>query len=331
VPYYYKNKNLYSIQVGSSLKPITKILYGRMLFALLVIPLVLFFSAFLGGMIADRILRPVIEITSIAKSISYKDLSARVKLQNVDEELQYLVHAFNEMISRLDKSFRYIAEFSSNVAHELKTPLTIIRGESEVALMQERNLLEYQRVIRVNVEETEKLLKIVEDLLLISKLEYQPQAYNFEEFDFSSFMKEITEQAKKIAAQKNIAVKLIADNKPLLMKGDELHLRRLFLNLLNNAVKFTPQEGSITVGVHRNNRKLKVSISDTGVGIKPEHLNKIFNRFFHTGAASSGSEDGSGLGLSIALSIAKIHGGDISVKSAPQKGSTFTVTLPVID
>ncbi len=117
IPYYYKNKRMYLIQVGSSLTPIFKILYGRMFFALLTIPPVLFFASFLGGVITERILGPVMEVASIAKNITYKDLSARVKVEHVDEELRYLVDAFNEMISRLDSSFRYIDEFSSNVAH----------------------------------------------------------------------------------------------------------------------------------------------------------------------------------------------------------------------
>ena len=328
IPYYYKNKYMYSIQVGSSLKPITKILYGRTFFALLIIPVVLVFSMFFGGAIADRILGPVMHITDIAKTISYKDLSARVKLQDVDAELRYLVHAFNEMIARLDKSFRYISEFSSNVAHELKTPLTIIRGESELALMQERNVQEYQRVININLETAEEMLKIVEDLLLLSKLEYQPDAFNFDDLDFGSFIRETVEQAKKMAAQKNISIKLSGDNKPTVIRADGVHLKRLFLNLLNNAVRFTPEKGNITVNVQKNNKKLRISVSDTGAGIKPEHINKIFDRFYRTDASRSGSEGGSGLGLSIALSIAKIHGGDISVKSTPNKGSTFTVTLP---
>jgi heavy metal sensor kinase len=324
IPYYYKNKRIYSIRVGSSVTPIIEILYGRMLFALLVIPLILIFVGFIGGIIADRILKPVMEVTGIARTITHNDLSARVKVEHVDEELRYLVDAFNEMISRLDNSFRYISEFSSNVAHELKTPLTIIRGESELALIQKRNIHEYQRAIKVTLDETEGMLKIVEDLLLLSRLEYQPQAFHFEELDFSVFIEEVFEQAKKIAAQKNIFVKLSGLEKPVFIYADGLHIKRMFLNLVNNAVKFTPTGGRIDINVRVEGKKLMVSIQDTGIGIKPEHIDKIFDRFFH-----AGSEAGSGLGLSITQSIAKIHGTDISVKSQPQKGSTFTISLPI--
>jgi two-component system, OmpR family, heavy metal sensor histidine kinase CusS len=331
IPYYYKNKRPYLIQIGSSVSAINTILYGRTLFAALIIPLVLIFASFLGGVITQRILGPVMEVTSIARNITHKDLSARVKVERVDEELRYLVDAFNEMISRLDKSFRYIAEFSSNVAHELRTPLTIIRGESELALMQERDRREYQRVLKITQEETDGMLRIVEDLLLLSRLEYQPQVLNFEQLDFSSFIEEIFAQAKKMAGQKNIFVKLTSFVDHAFIYADGLHLKRMFLNLLNNAVKFTPLGGKIGINVRTEGKKLKVAIQDTGLGIKPEDIDKIFDRFFHADNVNQGGDSGSGLGLSIAQTIVKIHGGDISVKSQPQKGSTFIVTLPVID
>jgi two-component system, OmpR family, heavy metal sensor histidine kinase CusS len=329
IPYYYKGKRMYVIQVGSSRIPIIKSLYGRMLFASFTIPFVLLLSVVLVGMITDRILEPLMKVTDTVKNITYKDLSARVQIEHVDEELRYLVDAFNEMISRLEQSFRYIAEFSSNVAHELKTPLTILRGESELALMQVRDSREYQRVIKVNLEEIEKMLKIVEDLLLLSKLEYQPGAFNFERLDFNAFMREVFEQAKKIAAQKNITVNFSGAGKQLFLQADGLHLRRMFLNLLNNAVKFTSPGGSIGITVRAEAKRVEVSVSDTGVGIKPEHIDKVFDRFFHVDHKHLTSESGSGLGLSIAQSIARIHRGDISAKSQPYKGAAFTVTLPL--
>ena len=331
IPYYYKNKRTYSILVGSSLVPIIRTLYGWLIFSSLIIPLVLIFAAFLGALIAQRILKPVMEVADIARNITYKDLSARVTVKQIDDELRYLVDAFNEMISRLEKSFLYIAEFSSNVAHELKTPLTIIRGESELALMKERDSREYQRVIKVTQEEADGMFKIVEDLLLLSRLEYQPQAFNFERLDFSLFIKEVFGQAKKIAAQKNITVKLEFFDRPMLIYADELHLKRLFLNLLHNAVKFTPAGGRINIKIFTKGKNLKTAIKDSGVGIKPQDLSRIFERFSYIDSINQGNEKGTGLGLSIAQSIAKIHSGDILVKSELGKGSTFTVTLPLLD
>lgn len=328
IPYYYKNKRTYLIEVGTSLIPMLRILYGSLFFALFAIPFILIFTSFLGGLITERILRPVKEVTSIAKNITYKDLSGRVKIENVDEELSYLVDAFNEMISRLDSSFRYIDEFSSNVAHELKTPLTIMSGESELALMQERNIKEYKRVIEVNFRQAGQLIKIVEDLLLLSKLEHQPEAFKFEELDLSTLLEEICEQAKRLALPKGISVSLELPNKPVSILADWLHLHRLFINLLDNAIKFSAQGGKIVIRAKLEAEKVFVSVSDTGVGIAPDNMGKIFRRFFRIDYGGSGDKSGSGLGLSIAQSIAKVHHGDISVLSQLGKGSTFTVTLP---
>ncbi|MCX5707769.1 MAG: ATP-binding protein [Candidatus Omnitrophica bacterium] len=331
IPFYYnyKKKQVYLIQIGVSRKPVFNILYGRLIFAALTIPLILIIASFFGGVITDRVLKPIMDLTRVASNITYKDLSVRVKAGRGEEELKYLVNAFNEMISRLDESFRYIAEFSSNVAHELKTPLTIIRGESELALMQPRDVQEYQRVVKVTLEETEGMLEIVEDLLLLSRLEYQPAAFNFEPLAINIFIEEIFEQAKKMAAPKNISVKLANADKPVIIKADAPHLRRLFLNLLSNAVKFTRLGGDITIKVQTEGKKLNVAVTDNGVGIRPEDLDKIFDRFFHVDHSDQSGDKGTGLGLSIAQSIAKIHQGDISVKSQPQKGSTFIVTLPL--
>ena len=329
IPYYYKNKRLYFIEIGTSRVLMIKILYGSLFFALFTIPLILIFTSFLGGLITERILRPVKEVTNLAKNITIKDLSARVKIENVDVELSYLVDAFNEMIFRLDNSFRYIDEFSSNVAHELKTPLTIMSGESELALMQERDIKEYKRVIDVNLREAGQLIKIVEDLLLLSKLEHQPEVFKFEQIDLFVFLEEIFEQAKKLALPKNISVSLKLPEKPVSIFADWLHLRRLFINLLNNAVKFGAQDGKITILAKLETKKVSVSVSDTGIGIAPENIDKIFRRFFRIDYVGLTDKGGSGLGLSIAHSITKIHHGDISAASQLGKGSTFTVTLPL--
>jgi heavy metal sensor kinase len=333
IPFYYtaKKKQVYLIQVGISRTPIFNILKERLIFAWLTIPLILLIASFFGGVITDRVLKPIMEITTVASNITYKDLSVRVKAQRGEEELKYLVNAFNEMISRLDQSFRYIAEFSSNVAHELKTPLTIIRGESDLALMQERDTREYQRVVKVTLEETEGMLKIVEDLLLLSRLEYQPSAFKFEQFDFNSFIADVLAQAQKMAAPKNISVKLINVDRPAIISADAPHLRRMFLNLLSNAVKFSRLGGEIVIKAHAEGKKLSVSVIDTGVGIRPQDIDKVFDRFFHVDSPDQPGDKGTGLGLSIAQSIAKIHQGDLSVQSQLQRGTTFIVTLPLAD
>lgn len=320
----------YIIQVGTSLKPIIHILQNRFFYVTISIPLILFLTTFLGQIFASRILKPVVEVTKTARNITLEDLGARVKTKHVDEEMRYLVDAFNDMISRLEKSFKYIAEFSSHVSHELKTPLAIIKGESELAMHKERDIEEYKRVIRVNLEEAERMLKIIEDLLLLTRLDYRPHVFRFEQIDLIEFMREIYEQASILSNKKGITIDFATHQKPIRITGDSLHLRRLFLNLITNAIKFNIKDGAVNITVRREAKRAIVSIADTGVGIAEEDLPKIFDRFFHKDRIAQDSEPGNGLGLSIAQSIVRAHHGSIEVKSQVEKGSTFSVILPLL-
>jgi len=330
VPFSYKDKAQYIIQVGVSLEPVISLMKKRLYFRLIPIPVFLLVGFFIGRIFARQILKPVMEVTRTAKSITHEDLSLRVKVEHIDDEMRYLVDAFNDMISRLEKSFKYIAEFNSNVAHELKTPLTIMRGQSEVALRKERAPEEYKKVIEVNLEEAERMLKMAEDLLLLTKMDYRTEVFKFEQFDLTQFLKEIYEQSKILASEKDIAVTIDMPQEPETINADKLHLRRLFFNLIDNAIKFTPQNGRIDIRAEYADKKATVSISDTGAGIAEKDLTNIFNKFFHTAQGIQSSTSGSGLGLSIAQSIAKLHKGNIMVESQLGKGSTFTVTLPLL-
>ncbi|MBU0567247.1 HAMP domain-containing protein [bacterium] len=328
LPFTYKGHKG-DIQVGTSLEPAVSIMKGRFRTLVISIPVALVLTSFIGRFLAIRILRPVEDITKTASRITHEDLSARVKVEGLDEEMKHLASAFNEMILRLENSFKHVAEFSSHVAHELKTPLAIIRGESEVALRRERSIKEYQRVIGANLEETERMVKTINDLLLLAKLDYRPEVFKFEQFDLIPFFKEIYEQSKILAAQKDIAVTLGMPEEPIDINADRLHLRRLFFNLIHNAIKFNSPGGKIDIAINLEDKSVLVSVSDTGVGIAKEDLPKVFDRFFYRETAPADSEPSNGLGLSIAQSIAGIHHGRIKVESQPQKGSTFTVTLPL--
>lgn len=324
-PFPYTDTEQYIIQVGTSLKPVIRLLQIRLRHIIISIPVVLILASFFARIFASRILRPVVEITRTASNITHKDLSARVKAEHVDEEMRYLVHSFNDMISRLEQSFKYIAEFSSHVAHDLKTPLAVIRGESDVALRKERDKEEYKRVIKVTREEAERMLRIIDDLLLLTKLDYRPEFFKFEQFDLIEFLREIYEQSKILASAKNITVNINTPQEMLLLRGDRLHLRRLFFNLIDNAIKFTPKDGRINIDVGQENKKIIISISDTGIGIAPEDIPRVFDRFFHSDRTGQIPELGAGLGLSIAQSIAKMHNAEIKLKTELDKGSTFTI------
>ncbi|QAT17869.1 hypothetical protein BU251_09105 [Candidatus Velamenicoccus archaeovorus] len=304
---------------------------NKLLYILIPIPITLLFGYFIGRVIVARILRPIKEITDTANNVTHEDLSLRVKAENVDEELRSLIQAFNDMVSRLGESFEYITDSSSYIAHELKTPIAIIRGESEFALKKERDKEEYKRVISVSLEETKRMLKIIEDLLLLTKMNYQPDVLKFEQIELTQFIGIIYEQAKILASPKNIIVNIDIPQEAGTINADELHLRRLFLNLIDNAIKFTPDNGSIGISLKYENQKALVSIVDTGIGIEEENMPKLFEKFFRIEGKTKDSSPSSGLGLSIAQSIAELHGGEISVTSRAGQGSNFSVSIPLLN
>jgi len=316
----------YVILVGEPQEPIVQQLH-KWLFSLAIsIPLVLIVTSFVGRILANRILRPVYEITALANRITQQDLTARIKNKNFGTEMDTLVGSFNEMIARLEKSFKHIEQFSYHVAHELKTPLTIIQGEADLMLRKDRPIHEYKQALRIVMEESKRVRQTVDDLLLLTKLGYQPEALNFEDFDFLEFFNEIVDQNILLAANKEITINTDIDDtiSPLIVKGDRLHLRRLFFNIIDNAVKFTPKGGKIDLKVRCSNKKIVTSIADSGPGIAKENLDKIFDEFFRADSDTAGS----GLGLYIAKTIAKLHQGDIQVESQIGLGTTFKVILP---
>jgi two-component system OmpR family sensor kinase len=326
---YSQNGTRYIIQVGSSLKPTIHILRNRLIHILASIPVILLISSIFGRILVNKLLKPVYQITDTASQISDENLSARVDGARVDEEMTYLVDAFNSMISRLEKSFKGISDFSSHVAHELKTPLTIIKGESDIVLRKERGKQEYKRAIMAMREESDRMLRVIEDLLLLAKLDFPHSAHTFERTDITNLIREICEQARALAKEKGIDVTMEYTHKPLYVNGNESHLRRMFLNLIDNAIKYNRQEGTVHVRATHTDRFNVVSITDTGPGIAEKDLPRIFDRFYRVEYAGEKNVAGTGLGLSIVKSIIDLHHGTIETTSEVGRGSTFTVALPI--
>ncbi len=318
------------VLIAASEKPILDLLRHRQHLFAVSIPIILLLTAFLGRFLADRILRPVNSIVSAARQISSRDLSKRLDEKDTDEEMKILVNSFNDMIARLENSFQHIEQFSSQVAHELKTPLAILRGETEVALRMDQSAHEYKVVLRENMEEIEKIIRVVEDLLLLAKLDYRPKFLKFERIDFKEFFTPVFDKTKLLAEEKNIIVTCSLPKEKVFVEGDSLHLRRLFFNIIHNAVKFTPSGKKISLKVFKEDATIKVSIADEGVGIPAEYLSTIFDRFFQVPGRDEDLQKGSGLGLNIAQSIVKAHQGKIEVQSKINDGSVFIITLPIV-
>jgi len=316
----------YLIQVGIAQDPMMQQLRNWLYSIAVSVPLILILTNFVGRLLATRILKPVYEITDMANRITQEDLSARIKTKHFDREMESLVESFNEMIARLEKSFKHIEQFSYHVAHELKTPLTIIQGEAELLLRKERSKQEYQQALRIVMEESKRVLRTVDDLLLLTKLGYNQEVFKFEQFDFIEFFSEIVDQNRMLAANKGMGFRMNFQNiiSPLMIKADRLHLRRLFFNIISNAIKFTPEGGCVDIRIEHTPDKIISYISDTGPGIAPENLERIFEEFYR----ADKNTPGSGLGLHIAHTIVKLHQGEIQVESQLGQGSTFKVILP---
>ncbi len=317
-----------SLQIATPLERADAIIMNISLVVLFGIAGITFLTILLGNILADKTLQPMMRVISVTDTITHKDLSVRIEETGEYEEIRKLINSFNVMVGRLEKSFGHINEFSSHVAHELKTPLAIMKGELELAMsdagIDEKDIIIYETILG----EVDKLGTIIKDMLLLAKLDYDRSVYNFEKTDMKIFFKDIYEQSLVLANAKGIHLKLVLPEGKLDALADATHLRRLFLNLINNSVNYTPRAGSIDVNVTIWKDELRADIRDSGEGISPEDLKRIFDKFFRVKNGVSGLNVG--LGLTIALSIARAHRGGITATSAPGKGSTFTVTLPAL-
>lgn len=218
-------------------------------------------------------------------------------------------------------------QFVSDVAHELRTPLSIMSGELEVALRKERTPADYQQVLTSSKQETDRLIELAENLLFLARADQGRQAIEFEKVDTTDLIGSIIASLQAESTKKEIAIRFQPEKEPTFAWGQPAMLRRLFFNLIHNAIQYTPSQGEIGISLATCKQYAEVKIRDTGVGIPPEDQGKIFNRFYRVDTSRSRTK-GYGLGLAICKSIVELHHGSISVRSALGQGSTFTVMLP---
>ncbi len=317
------------VYVAYPISEINEVLGNLFSIFIFLIPVAVVISIGGGWFLASRSLKPVDDIARTARAITAHNLDQRIQTSGVDDELGRLVATFNEMISRLQLSFSQIQQFSSDASHELRTPLTIMRGELELALRSRKNTPEsYRNVLASALEETMHMTAIIENLLTLAKADKGSAHLKTEDVWLRPIIQELHEDCEILAERKNITVRLGALDDALIV-GDTVRLRQLFLNLIDNAIKYTPENGTVEISLARENGFALVRVKDSGIGIPKEETAKIFDRFYRVDKARSRELGGSGLGLSISKWIADIHGGTISVDSAPNSGSTFTVTLPL--
>jgi len=318
----------FTIAVGYPLAELRELLENLYSIFLILIPIALLVSIFGGLYLANTSLRPVDEVTTRARRITAENLDQTIPPRPVDDEIGRLIVTFNDMIKRLHDSFAQVRQFSADASHELRTPLTIMRGEIELSLRSPKTPEEYRRVLESSLEEILRMASIIENLMTLAKADQGLYQAHFTEVNLAQLVSEIYDDSEMLAEPKHIRVTL-QQNTPITIVGDKVRLRQLFLNLIDNAVKYTPEGGAVTLTVERQNGNALFRVEDTGIGIPPQDIDRVFDRFYRVEKARSRELGGTGLGLSIAKWIAELHRGTITVQSELDKGSTFTVHLPI--
>jgi heavy metal sensor kinase len=316
------------VQVGLSLENMYRTRHRFFLIMASVLPFGLLLAGGGGWVLARRALKPVDQMTRTAQRISGEHLEERLQEPGGGDELDRLAKTLNDMLGRLDGAFHQMRQFSADASHELQTPLTILKGEMEVALRSQRRPEEYQRVLKSGLEEIDRINHLVAGLLLLARADAGVLRLDVQPVALKALLQEICEQMRVVADEHSVNLQTRLPTS-VSVRGDREHLRRLLLNLVDNAIKYTPAGGSVTLSLQSDNDWASLMISDTGIGLSEDEQQQIFGRFHRAVETRSRDERGVGLGLSIARSIAEAHGGQIRVESTPGQGSTFTVFLPV--
>ena len=315
------------VQVGMAVRR-AEALLDRYLHTLIVlIPLGVGLAALGGAVIARAALRPVDEMTRTARRITAEDLSRRVERPGTGDEMERLALTLNGMLARLEAAFTQTRRFAADAAHELRTPLAALRGGIEVALRAERTPEEYRRVLASSLEEVERLIRLAEDLLLLSRSSAGPDVTRAP-VDLEPLLLDVFDVGARLGQGAGVSVRTDAMASAT-VRGDATALRRALLNLIENAIKYTPPGGKVELGLTTGDGLAVITVSDTGIGLDPADADRIFEPFVRLDAARARDTGGAGLGLAIARSIAVAHGGTLTVESRPGAGSRFVLRLPL--
>ncbi len=321
----------YILVVLQSLHPQQELLDDIRSTFLLIIPIALLFAGIGGYFLARKSLSPVAAMASTARTIGAANLHDRLGVSNPRDELGQLAISFNELLDRLEDSFERQRRFIADASHELRTPAAILRGETEVTLSRpDRSPAEYREALTILRDESQRLAHIIEDLFTLTRADAGQYPIVLRDFYLDELAADVLRHARSLALVKNITLTPSIEPE-LLFHGDEALLRRLLLNLLDNAIKYTPAGGQVNLECKKTSTHYVVSVTDTGPGISPELQSRIFERFFRADKVRSRSETdggGAGLGLSIASWIAEAHHGRLELVRSDASGSTFSVTLP---
>jgi heavy metal sensor kinase len=318
------------LRVAFSEEPIWSRLKQMLAILFLAFPMALAAAAYAGYKMAGRVLDPIETMAQRAKQITSERLGERLPVENEEDELGHLARAFNEMLSRIESSFEQLRRFTSDASHELRTPLAAIRSVGEVGLQKNASTEEYRDMIGSMLEEVNRLTNLVESLLTLSRADAGQLTLRYTVFPVMDLMRDAAGLLEVLIEEKKLSFTLAGDEN-LFVRGDRLFLRQAVINVLHNAVKFTPAGGAISLAVFREgDEKAVLSITDNGPGIPVEQWTLVFDRFFRVDSARGGENKGAGLGLSIARWAVQSHDGEITLSKADGGGCTFWIRLPMI-
>jgi heavy metal sensor kinase len=317
--------NKYFLAIGRAVDYNDKVLSNFTLNYFSIVPVVIVLSGLLGWFLAGRALGPVNSVAETAQRITHSNLDMQIPQRHANDELDRLIEAFNHMMTRLNLSFEQIRQFSTDVSHELRTPLTVVRGQLEVAMFTAQTVEQHREAMAEALEGVDRLSNIVRALLMLSQAESGQLVLQRTQLDLAELVRDQVDQYQIPAEAQGVRLAAELPGR-CLIQADRIQIERLVSNLLGNAVKYTPSGGQIVVSLFLEGDLAKFIVEDTGVGIAPDHLPHIFDRFYRVPSADP--DKGLGLGLSFVAWIVKAHGGTVEVESKLAQGTRFIVSLP---
>ena len=323
------NGRVFTVQTGLPIDQVDQTLALFRRYLLMFAPLLLFAAASVGFLLSRRALSPVDAITRTARTINASNLSDRLEKLSTGDELQRLSDTLNEMLGRIEHAFVRVTQFTADASHELRTPISLIRTEAEIALRRSRGDSEYREALRHILLEAERSTALVEELLTLARADSGRETLHIASVDLSMIVREAGEQWQELMATRNLTFIRKTTGDEVGVLGDRNALQRLLTLLLDNAVKYTPAPGTIDLQLETRGSCAIIRVRDSGIGIAVEEQPKIFERFYRVDKARSHDLNGAGIGLAIAQWIVQQHQGSITVESAPDEGSTFVVELPL--
>jgi len=292
---------------------------------LVAVPAAMISVALIGIFVVRRGLRPIARVAKSTRRVTLSRLNERLDLPDMPPELRPLAESFNAMLARLEDSFGRLSDFSADLAHELRTPLASLLGRTQVMLSQKRSADEYRQAMELSVEEIQRLSSIISDMLFLAQADHAPAALTREELDLRSEVDRLIEFLGMTAEERGIVLEATGN---ATVYADRAMLGRAISNLISNAIRHSPDGERIDVAIERNESGVVVSVTDRGPGIPPEHLGRIFARFYRADPSRARTSGGTGLGLAIVRSIMTMHGGDVSVESEPGRSTVFSLNVP---